>query len=164
MSPAPGGQKSWLPPLIDDSKAVEYTVERLFEHVPNYTSCTQPRGLLPSGALTALPIVKFTRKENLPRERSPRSTECGRMPEEAGLTAASSPEMLPLRGSQRRFLSRPSQPLEGYFAATIPLQNAHGFWRGHSMMCLARRGDVRTAVPHLVIKGDTPCLSLRGGL
>ena len=34
-----------------------------FEPVPNYSSCTQPRGLLPSGALVALPIVKNQRKK-----------------------------------------------------------------------------------------------------
>ena len=34
-----------------------------FEPVPNYASCTQPRGLLPSGALVALPIVnKYVQK------------------------------------------------------------------------------------------------------
>ena len=31
--------------------------------MPNYSSCTQPRGLLPSGALVALPIVKNQRKK-----------------------------------------------------------------------------------------------------
>ena len=41
--------------------------EIYFEPVPNYSSCTQPRGLLPSGALVALPIVKkvTTRERNL---------------------------------------------------------------------------------------------------
>ena len=33
-----------------------------------------------------------------------------------------------------------------------------------TVMRLARRGDVRAAVAHLVIKEDTACLSPRGGL
>ena len=86
------------------------------------------------------------------------------MPVETGLAAVSSPEVHPHQGSQHGFLSRPSRPLEGCFAAMLPLQNAYGFCRGRSMMRLASRGDVRAAVTHLVIKGDTTCLPPRGGL
>ena len=87
------------------------------------------------------------------RKESSWSTEYGRMHEETRLMAASSPEAHPLQGSRRGFLPRPSRPLEDCFAATLPLQDAHGHCKGRSMMHLARRGDVRAAVAHLVIKG-----------
>ena len=76
---------------------------------------------------------------------------------ETGLATVSSPEVHPLQECQHGFLTRPSRPLEGCFAATLPLQIAHGFCRGRSMTRLARRGDVHAAVTHLVIKGGTTC-------
>ena len=86
--------------------------------------------------------------------RSPHEdAEDGRMPAETGLAAISSPGKHPLQGSQHSFLSRPSRPLEGCFAAMQPLESALGLCRDRSVTHLSRRDDVNAAVADLMIKG-----------